>query len=484
MSGITDPRRQAVPLAAQRFLPVASTATAHAGKLRTAAAKRQAHQVVALQASGAPDILRHVQLPGRQRKKASEVFGISNTVLLDSYVDRGELDEELAKHLSRQVHIALRGESKCGKTWLRERVLPNALVVQCRLGKSCLEIYKDALNKLDVRLEVESQTGSDIKGSVEARGDFGINLLAKVGLTTRLESGSQEQTRTAPVTGDVVHLIGQFLLAGERRLVIEDFHYLSISERRKFAFDMKAFWDAGVFLIVVGVWSGQNMLQYLNRDLTARVREFSVVWTDRDLRRVFERGGEALGVEFGDDLQTKAVKDSYGNVGILQTLILGTLDEVGIEEAQNPTRTVDDLGALETTAIYHAEQLEPVYREFAERVSGGMRTRSDSTGIYAHAMAVILRAEDDTLLSGITLDEIFQSAHERQPRIQKQNLDTILKKFEELQVDDAGRGLILAYNDALKKVAVVDRQLLLYRKYSTVAWPWEDIIREVENDTT
>jgi stage III sporulation protein SpoIIIAA len=49
----------------------------------------------------------------------AQVFGISNTVLPDSYVDRGALDEQIQILLGRPTHIALRGESKCGKSWLR-----------------------------------------------------------------------------------------------------------------------------------------------------------------------------------------------------------------------------------------------------------------------------------------------------------------------------------------------------------------------------
>jgi len=55
----------------------------------------------------------------------------------------------------------------------------------------------------------------------------------------------------------------------------------------------------------------------------------------------------------------------------------------------------------------------------------------------------------------------------------------VLEKFEALQVDDDGRGLVLSYNNATSEMTVVDRQLLLYRRYATVKWPWEDLIREV-----
>ena len=45
-----------------------------------------------------------------------------------------------------------------------------------------------------------------------------------------------------------------------RRLVIEDLHYLSHAERTTLAFDLKAFWDYKTYVVVVGVWSGQNIL--------------------------------------------------------------------------------------------------------------------------------------------------------------------------------------------------------------------------------
>ena len=72
-------------------------------------------------------------------------------------------------------------------------------------------------------------------------------------------------------------------------MVIEDFHYLSLDERRKFAFDMKALWGYGVFLVIVGVWSEQNLLTFLNRDLSGRVREVPIVWTHDDLARILRR---------------------------------------------------------------------------------------------------------------------------------------------------------------------------------------------------
>ena len=45
-----------------------------------------------------------------------------------------------------------------------------------------------------------------------------------------------------------------------------------------------------------------------------------------------------------------------------------------------------------------------------------------------------------------------------------------------IQVDNEIRGLIITYNEATKRVAIIDRQILFYRTYITVEWPWDDII--------
>jgi hypothetical protein len=186
-----------------------------------------------------------------------------------------------------------------------------------------------------------------------------------------------------------------------------------------------------------------------------------------------------LNIEFDGAVREAAIDDCFENAGILQRLIQGTLDEARVHEAQRDTLAFTDVEALETASMAYAEELRPLYGLFAKRVSKGIRTRTDSTDIYAHAMAAVLEQPDDALIRGVSIDTIFTTAHARESRIQKGNLHTVLEKIEGLQVDDDGRGLVLAYNEADREVTVVDRQLLLYRKYSTVKWPWEDLIREL-----
>ena len=417
-------------------------------------------------------------------KQTHQVFGVSNEVLEDSYVDRGELDQELREQLGRPTHIALRGASKCGKSWLRQKVLPEALTVQCRLKKTTLDIYIDALSQLEVKLIIEESSGSSLKGRVEASGDLGVKILARLGVKAAIEAEGHRGKKRMIVGHDVTDLrfVADIIKESGKRLVIEDFHYLSVAERRIFAFDLKALWDYGVFVVIIGVWSEQNLIQYLNPDLSGRVLEVPIVWQEADLREIFRRGGEALNLAFSEEIQVQAIGDCFENAGILQKLALGTLDEADIKVEPIQHTDVADVAALEGAAMEYAEQLNSLYQLFAKRVSGGIRTRTNSTGIYAHAMAAILDAPDDVLIRGLSIDQIFSAAHAREGRVQKGNLHTVLERLEGLQVDDQGRGLVLAYNEADREISVVDRQLLLYRKYSTVRWPWEDLIAEASQD--
>jgi hypothetical protein len=359
--------------------------------------------------------------------------------------------------------------------------------VQCRLSYTALDIYRDALSRLDIKLELESSTSNALKGKIAASGEAGFKLIAKVAGSGEVASEYQASSKEKAVGKDVndLEFIASLIKLSGRILVVEDFHYLSIEEQRKFAFDLKTLWDYRTFVIVVGVWINENMLITLNPDLSDRIEELSVTWQPAELKQVFKKGCEKLGLRPLDSVSEELSKISYESVGLLQKLALRMIDdELGISGSA-PTGTeivIDKIPAVHDAAMHVSEQLNQLYQAFAKRVCDGIRTRKNATGIYAHAMAAVMAASDDALSSGLSAKQIHAVAHERQPRIQAGNLKVVLARFPELQVDEDGRGLVLAYDSQDEKIIVVDRQLLLYRKFATVKWPWEDLIHEVESE--
>ncbi len=409
-----------------------------------------------------------------------DVFGISKDVLEPSYVDRGALDSQLQILLTRNTHIALRGESKCGKSWIRQKNIPDAITIQCRLHKTPKDLYADALGQLGIRLVTEERDGHGIRGRLEATQEIGIAVLFKL---SAKESGEVETSNgTSYLTVgrglDDLTFISEIINASGRRLVIEDFHYLSPTERKTFAFDLKALWDLGTYVVIIGIWTENNLLIHLNPDLAGRIKELSIYWSNDDLSSVIERGSTALNISLDKNICNSLINDAFGNVGILQTLALGILDEAGVRKTQSRTVKIDNQGFYEDAALSYADQLNALYQTFATRVAAGIRQRKNATGIYAHMLKVVLEAGDEALTAGLSVNKIYSAAHDRESRIQKPNLRQILRKIDKMQVDEHGRGLTISYDENKDEVYVVDKQLLFYRKYATIHWPWDAIIEE------
>ena len=416
--------------------------------------------------------------------KVSDVFGIKPGLQELSYIDRGNLDGELRKLIDRkQTHIAIRGASKAGKSWLRQKVLNDPIVVQCRLGFTPLEIYSDALSKLNISLEVESTGKNTFKGSIKASGEAGWKLLAKVSGGAEFSGEYEKQRKEKPVGKDVTDLgfIASLILESGRNLVVEDFHYLSAEEQRRFAFDLKTLWDYKLLVIIVGVWISENMLITLNPDLSDRIEELSVTWQLPELKAILNKGCGALNLQISEEVATKLGSISYGSAGLLQKLALRYIDdELGISDKPEKLFVLADIPKVRDAAMHIAEQLNQLYQAFAKRVCDGIRVRQNSTGIYAHAMAAIMNFGDDDLVAGISAKAINDVASKRQSRVNLGNLKIVLAKFPELQVDADGRGLVLAYDAQDEKINVVDKQVLLYRQFATVKWPWEELIVEMD----
>jgi hypothetical protein len=339
------------------------------------------------------------------------------------------------------------------------------------------------LSQLGIQLEVEHTESGNIKGTIKAVSEFGNSIFAKLGLSvsTTREQGGEKRTQVVGHDINDLKFIADLLKASNRRLVIEDFHYLTVENRKSFSHDLKAFWDYGLFVVIIGVWTQSNMLIYLNGDLSGRVEEISLKWSNDELRQIIDKGCDTLRISPSAEIKNRCVEISYNNAGILQSIMLRTLDNLKIYQ-QPPTIQVLNQGdALEFAAMQYAEQLNPLYQQFAKGVAAGIRSRKDSTGIYAHSMAVIIESTDEELKDGLSLSTIFERTNSREPRIQKGNLRSVLSKFDSLQVDEDGRGLVITFNPATEDVTVVDKQLLLYRKFMTVTWPWAELLEEIED---
>lgn len=417
----------------------------------------------------------------------NEVFGVSPKIKTYSYYDRKNLDGKLTRLLRRDTHIAIKGPSKCGKSWLRQRCLDNVIIVQCRIGMTIEDIYRQALSAIGVDFDVQRSSETNVSAELSGGGECKIPLIANAQANV---SGTIAHNRGSGMPLDFstsiqnLEFVTQSIIQSGKRLVVEDFHYLDLATRERLAFDLKTFWDYGCFIIIIGVWTQTNLLTSMNPDLTGRIEEISVSWSNEELEQVIKLGCAALNINIDGGIASDMIGDSFGNVGILQSLLLKLVeDEAGIEETQKVNALIAEPALYVNAAKEYANQLDGRYQQFAQILSAGIRQRKKSTGIYALAMEAIVNATDRQLMYGFSRNDIFTITNRKEPRVQKGNLKTVLGKLTELQKPETGRNLIITYDESTDSIFAVDLQLLFYRKHHTMRWPWEEMAEEARQQS-
>lgn len=414
------------------------------------------------------------------RPSLQEVFGVPPRVKSHSYVDRGGLDEHLRYAASTERLILIHGDSKQGKTWLRQSVLPasDCITVQCQLGATPASILRQALGVLGVRVELKQSAANDMEGGLDltASGEVGFKLVAKAGLKSRITSRLKRSTKRElePVgrsQGDLAW-VAQTLLESGRRLVIEDFHYVDEENRRHFAFLFKALGDYGVHPIVIGVWPQDHLLTYYNGDLAQRIADIHLLWSVEELNEVLVQGSAALNISMSQPLRRELVADAYGNVGTLQALAEALCLEEGIDEYQPEPIYLTPGPALARCRRQIATGMHPRFQGFADAYVLGLRGLPQAERpVLQAAIEAICSRSDDELLKGVPLDQLGLPANATTLRADSVRFLGGVERFQaELKISP----LVMTFNRHTQAVCLIDRRFLFYRKYADPRWPWSE----------
>ncbi|MBW4573958.1 MAG: hypothetical protein KME08_01590 [Aphanothece sp. CMT-3BRIN-NPC111] len=278
------------------------------------------------------------------------------------------------------------------------------------------------------------------------------------------------------INSDSLEYIAEQIKISKKRVIIEDFHYLPEEEKKQLAFDLKAFWDRSIFFMIIGIWAEQNLLIYYNGDLSGRVAEIDVRWTDEELTQVLEKGEQALNISFYEGIKFGILNDVNQNVGLLQRIAEKYCFEINILETQLKKKTITDLDGLYRcrTAICNEESVR--YRQFSEAVSRGFRgSGASELKVYERIIRVCVEASDTELYNSLHRDVIFERINKSEPKIRSSDLSAALNRLNKLQEDRSISPLIISYNPNSKTVQLVDREFLFYRRYGNPTWFWQEI---------
>jgi hypothetical protein len=371
----------------------------------------------------------------------AEVFGITSSVPTHTYVDRQGLDGRFKYALEADRYIIIYGASKQGKTSLRRKQLPErqCVVVPCKPDFRVEDLYTEIRRQLhltDITQEKSSTTIST-KISAEAKGKAGIPLFAEGQAGGAAEGSFVRNTETylTPVPDELsIPSLAEQVKQQEKRIIIEDFHYLSEPERHRLAFDLKAFWDLRVFFIIIGVWAEQNLLTTYNNDLSGRVEEIDVQWDRDDLHLVLAKGEQALLIMFDEPIKESIIADASGNVGLLQRFAEKICYNSGIYGSDDVVRTITDANVVDQCRAEICASQENRYHSFVELIGKGFKDpERTKLKMYHHLVRVCFEASEHGLLAGIDRQIILLRIQGVEPDANMNVLSAALSRLNRLQ---------------------------------------------------
>jgi len=410
----------------------------------------------------------------------SDVFGVGSDIRPRSYVDRGKLDERFRYTLGTGRHIVIHGDSKQGKSWLRSRVLPpeETIVVQCHRETTIESLLVEALGRLGVRAELRFTGERRAEGTLDfsGSGDVGVKILTRLGFKVGAK-GVRGHVRTTEFqtlgqTPADLSWVGGVLSESDKRLVVEDFHYVSEGERRRFAFTLKALGEYGVYPVIVGVWPQDHLLTYYNGDLEGRVEDIHLTWAGHELAEVLDKGANELNITFSKSLKRELIEDAHGNVGLLQRLAERFCIEAGIIRSQRGESGVLTPGPqLERARTAVASAMRARFEGFADQFVHGMRSLPQtSETAYLYILQALAELPDQDLIAGIGVAALGARIGAAG---RAKDLRGALERLDRFQAKLDINPLVLTYSTHTRKVALVDRSFLFFRKHGEPRWPWE-----------
>ena len=407
-----------------------------------------------------------------RRRTLDAVFNMGPVPNGYTYVDRGKLDERVRSALASGTHVAIHGESKHGKSWLRAQTLPDSRTarVQCVPGMDASAVLSQALGRLGVKESVKVV----IENATETSSGGGAGLSVKA-VKIEGQHSTRAEVRQAveqqPIGQNIADLgwVADHFREHKRTPVFEDFHNLNAEAQFAMAYIIKAMGEWRVPCVVIGIWTDTHLLKLYNGELDGRIEDVRVQWTFDELRDVVRRGSRALNISLPDSICDQMVRDAYTSVGLLQELAKATLAAAGIRRRSLRTRVVDDATCLTSGRAAVVEQVtsrfEPFIQHFANAAIAGVRG-----GAYAALLrSVTDRLSERQLLAGVGVSELRNEMLLDDPALAIEDVESALGNLEDAQRAVGIRPAVLAYDAARQRLVLADRRLLLYLRERTRA---------------
>ena len=203
---------------------------------------------------------------------------------------------------------------------------------------------------------------------------FGSGEASTSGQATSKHSADQEFVEVPfnlELPQDISELIKKS--GANKKIILENFHYLDDDRQQQLAFDLRTFQELGVQFVILGVWREKNRLTQFNGDLLDRVLEVPVEpWTEAEFAQVAAKGAEELNVELAEPIVQRCAGASFSSIGVFQELLKEVCLRCEVTERQSTRTSIDDVSIVEAAVTAKADEYASRHQRAMEAIGAGI----------------------------------------------------------------------------------------------------------------
>ena len=410
-------------------------------------------------------------------RNTNQVYGVSNE-LIDTYIERKNVDETFLNGLQKNKHIVIYGASKQGKTSLTNKHLSETdyIKVNCSPLAGTLDIYSLIVRQLNLEILESNEVSTTVGGE------------AKVGLKAKIRIpffGGADAESEVSIKGDkgttISYKIIDFNLAlaqdlsellkninFQKRIILENFHYLNEDVQKQLAVDLRIFEDYNILFIILGIWREKNRLSQFNGDLLDRIIEVPVEpWEKIDLKKIVDEGLPLLNVNLANVIDY-IIESCFDSVGVFQEICKESCYAAGYSSTQETTQeiTIANVDAAITKKLSdyssrHTRCLESFIEQKARS--------SQETPLYIpyYFVKVLFQETIENIILGLkrrTLQEKIKEIHHRPEDVRPSDMGYFLKNLVANQITKNISPPIFDFDNSTTSVKIIDSTFYFFIK--------------------
>lgn len=376
--------------------------------------------------------------------------------------------------------ISVTGPTKIGKTTLCKKVITDDRLILISGGglKVLDDFWSTILTKMAVANSWNKEEGNEdeLKDSkttrVFAEGGFLGWLKAGVDLAETKQKGNKKHViESKSYTPSPMNLAVESLLAENKVLLIDDFHYCDKDLQRDIIRALKEPIAQGLSVIVSSVpHRGVDSVK-VEQEMEGRVIQFPIEpWKPEELHEISKKGFEALNLDCPKSIIDDFINESYKSPHLMQDFCYWYCRNNGIFEKQ-----VDKLplpNELDLNNFFGKLVKDNSSRDLYERLvtgpEGGRKLREFKNGSEGDIYyAIMIALSNLTHQTEITVDMVREQLKEiltSNSMPNKTQITNVLKKMSELARDYTNREPAIDFQS--DRLYVVDPFFSFYLKWS------------------